>query len=397
MGKQSWMRGGRFLLLGIGLMPYVAAWATEPLEAGPPVPVQAGAMPVAVPDWLVPVEAVRMDRGHLQIMVRPGTRLTVKPPFALDHPGRLVIDMPGIRLGNNGFPFQPSTIGDVPVRAVRFGQLDLTTVRVVIETDEPDRLQASVVDNRLVVSEVHRPKSFLNSMARYLFGERPPTQQAQKPDSSSVVSWTTSRTVPTPPPKPVAALPPAAYPDLSNLRKLEAQAGYMPNGLPLDRGRVMDIARSQLGLSKDANPDYVNQTFSLGKDNEWCADFVSTVLNWAGGSPWGHLSRVQDIYGWGVSNNRLTRLPEPADVVVFSYGGSSFDHVALVESVNPDGTFTTIGGNEGHAAAAYKTSGSVERSLYKLDDRRILGFVDPIVPRSLSGNAPPPPLPSPPF
>jgi surface antigen len=130
----------------------------------------------------------------------------------------------------------------------------------------------------------------------------------------------------------------------------------------------------------------VNRTFSQGRDTDWCADFVSTILEWAGGSPWGHLSRVQDIYEWGLANHRLDREPQPADVVVFSYGGSGFDHVALVESVNPDNTLTTIGGNEGYAISSYKTSGSVTRSVYKLDDKRILGFVDPVVPKGLSAN-----------
>jgi surface antigen len=206
---------------------------------------------------------------------------------------------------------------------------------------------------------------------------------------------------PMPVPKPIAPLPPTAYPDLANIRKLEAESGFIPNGGTIERGRVLELARSQLGLSKDTNPTYVNQTFSQGQDNDWCADFVSTILEWAGGSPWGHLSRVQDIYTWALSNHRLMREPEPADVVVFSYGGNGFDHVALVESVNPDGTVTTIGGNEGHAASAYKTSGSVLRSVYHLEDRRILGFVDPVVgtmgPGRISGNAPLPPLPSPPF
>jgi hypothetical protein len=396
MGQQLLMRSGLFLLLNTLLFQQAASWATQPMASGPPVPMQAVTPmpPVTVPDWLVPVQTARMDRGNLQILVKPGAHLAIKPPFTLDHPGRLVVDLPGVRLGSTGgLPFPPDAIGDVPIKAVRFGQLDLTTVRVVVETDYPDRLQVAVEDNRLMVSEL-RSKGFLGNVAHYLFGERPAAPQAPRPSSPMQATRPISLPVPT---RPATPLPPAVYPDLANLRKLEAQAGYTPGALPLERNRVLAIARSQLGLSKDSNPDYVNQTFSQGRDSEWCADFVSTILDWAGGSPWGHMSRVQDIYSWALANNRLTRMPEPADVVVFSYGGGTFDHVALVESVSADGTLTTIGGNEGHAAAAYKTSGSVERSVYKLDDRRILGFVDPVIPRSLSGNTPSAPLPSPPF
>lgn len=147
------------------------------------------------------------------------------------------------------------------------------------------------------------------------------------------------------------------------------------------RSRIVAIARTQLGLNKEVARDYVNRTFSQGQDQEWCADFASTIMDWAGGSPWGHLSRVQDIYEWGVAGGRITTRPEPGNLVVFSYGsGVGYDHVAFVESVNSDNTITTIGGNEGYAIASGGTGGMVARSNYKLGDQRILGFVDPLSP-----------------
>lgn len=404
MGKQRLIF--RWAPLGLGLMlaGQVSVHATQPVEFGPeerpPVPMQAiPAIPaVTEPDWRAPVETAMMDRGRLLVTVKRGAHLEIKSPFVLDHPGRLVIDVPGIKLGNVGLPFSPDAIGNVPIKAIRFGQVDMNTVRIVVETDQPNHLQISVEDNRLMVSEL-RYKGFLGNVAHYIFGDRQLSQQG--PANSPRPPQVASGVGPISTPRPAAPLPPAIYPELANLRKLEAESGFVPNGMPVERGRVLELARSQLGLSKDVNPTYVNQTFSLGKDNDWCADFVSTILEWSGGSPWGHLSRVQDIYTWALSNHRLTREPEPADVVVFSYGGNSFDHVALVESVSPDGTLTTIGGNEGHAAAAYKTSGSVLRSVYHLDDRRILGFVDPVAGSMTSGrilgNTPLPPLPSPPF
>lgn len=174
------------------------------------------------------------------------------------------------------------------------------------------------------------------------------------------------------------------FPQFENLQKLQRLQNFrnLPSSssslISSQRLRIIEIARSQVGLSKDTNREYVMQTFSQGRDNAWCADFASTILDWAGGSPWGHLSRVEDIYNWGTSNGRVSSQPEVGTLVILRYGGSSFDHIAFVESVNPDSTITTIGGNEGYAAAQYKTSGTVNRSVYSLDDKRILGFVDPI-------------------
>jgi hypothetical protein len=345
------------------------AWATQ----GPPVPGQAM---VEIEEPLILIEAAMLVHGQLQILARPGSQLVIREPFILRNPARLVIDVSGAKLGNVGLPFPPASIGGVVVNTVRFGQMDAETVRIVVETDDPERLQVAVQENRLMVS-ASRGAGILANVSRYLFGRGP-----SQPESYGKPSIPPP--LPTPSPAIVSSIPPSVSPGLTNLRKLQAQSGYRLD-VP-QRTNIINIARSQLGLSKDTDREYVNRTFSQGRDTDWCADFVSTILEWAGGSPWGHLSRVQDIYEWGLANHRLDREPQPADVVVFSYGGSGFDHVALVESVNPDNTLTTIGGNEGYAISSYKTSGSVTRSVYKLDDKRILGFVDPVVPKGLSAN-----------
>lgn len=152
-------------------------------------------------------------------------------------------------------------------------------------------------------------------------------------------------------------------------------------GAPISptRRRIVDAARSQLGITKAEQRDYVNQVYSLGKDEPWCADFVSTVLSWSGQCPWGHTALVKDIYTWGASNQRLRPYPIPGDVVVFRFSPGSFDHTAIVESVNPDGTFTTIGGNEGSRRGVAPPGGMVQRNRYSLQDKQILGFVDPVI------------------
>lgn len=131
--------------------------------------------------------------------------------------------------------------------------------------------------------------------------------------------------------------------------------------LPVSGGRaaIVDWARAQLGVSERGNPQQV-RSYSRGRWQAWCADFVSTALNRTVGSPWGHRSSVRDIYNWARRNARLTQTPRPGDAVIFN------GHIALVESVNADGTITTIGGNERDA---------VRRARYRLNSSRIKGFV----------------------
>ena len=79
----------------------------------------------------------------------------------------------------------------------------------------------------------------------------------------------------------------------------------------------------------------------------WCAYFAS----WAaaqGGAPLGDagqgLGSVSAIADWARRSGRLVSTPQPGDLILF---GSQ--HVGIVESVNADGSLTTIEGNEGDA------------------------------------------------
>lgn len=82
----------------------------------------------------------------------------------------------------------------------------------------------------------------------------------------------------------------------------------------------------------------------------WCADFASWVAAQAGaplGPAGGGFRSVAALTQWAAATGRL--LPakaaaQPGDLVLF---GDS--HVALVESVDPDGTLHTIEGNDGNA------------------------------------------------
>lgn len=322
------------------------------------------------------IQAAVIEGDQLKIQMQRGSVAIVKSPFILQNPGRLVIDMTDAELGNANALFPAGQMNRVPIKAIRLGQFTEGTVRIVIETPEPENLKLAILGNTLAVSGESRSRGMVANLFGHLFGRSEPVSRRNQPNRPQRRTSEAPQMAQSQNGRPMAMSPgtyPAnRYPELANLEKL-SQTSADPSEF-LQRRKIVQIAESQLGLSKDTQREYVVQAISRGKDESWCADFVSTVLDWAGGSPWGHLSRVQDIYVWGETNGRLSRQPLPAHVVVFG----NFNHIALVESVSPDGTFTTIGGNEGYAAAAYKTSGSVSRSVYKVDDKRILGFVDPV-------------------
>jgi surface antigen len=345
--------------------PYAQASAPFPEPTRPPVP---GQQPPLVEKPLSRIENVLAENGRLRVVAVSGARLRIRNPFILANPSRLVIDITDANVDGTLVFTSTAELNGVPVNSLRVGQFSGDTVRVVVETPQPERFRVSVENNMLSLAG-ERPTSLLSNMVKQVFKrEEPPAIQLRPPQREPSVALPQAVSVPPP------------MPALENLRRLR-EAQEISTSDPVRRRRIVETARAQLGLSKNTARDYINQTFSQGQDQEWCADFASTILDWAGGSPWGHLSRVQDIYEWGVAGGRITTRPEPGNLVVFSYGGGlSYDHVAIVESVNPDNTITTIGGNEGHAANAGGTSGVVARSVYKLGDQRILGFVDPLSP-----------------
>ena len=75
----------------------------------------------------------------------------------------------------------------------------------------------------------------------------------------------------------------------------------------------------------------------------WCAYFVSWAAAQAGApiGPNGQgLGSVAGITDWARSTGRLTSDPQPGDLILFGT-----EHVGIVESVNADGTLTTVEGN----------------------------------------------------
>jgi hypothetical protein len=366
--------------------------------------------PIATPN-IIPsniIDTVVMQPQRLQVLAKQGGQLVVKSRFVLTNPNRLVIDIADSKLD---IPTLPPAIPFLD-GMLRLAQFDADTVRVVVQVSQPASLQvgfdnkslsvAAGMPSAMPIASTPRPPVQMSIPAPV--ASRPPAASSHPGKNLLGRLWShitgaeqdddNLTATPLPPvsatKQPIASVS-GKYPPLTNLEKLQQE---MNGGMPdlAQRERILEIARSQLGVNKDANPEYVDNAFSRGQNENWCADFVSTILAWAGGSPWGYQSRVQNIYEWGVSQGRLTNQPAPADMVIFRYSSNGFDHIAFVESINPDNTITTIGGNEGYARAGAegtKTSGSVARSIYSLNDKRILVFLDPLSkPLSASGSLP---------
>jgi cell wall-associated NlpC family hydrolase len=81
----------------------------------------------------------------------------------------------------------------------------------------------------------------------------------------------------------------------------------------------------------------------------WCAYFASWAAAQAG-APIGDrgqgLGSVAEITDWARSTGRLVSQPQPGDLILFGTR-----HVGIVESVNPDGSLTTVEGNASNAVS----------------------------------------------
>lgn len=338
----------------ISSFPWIGTgWTMPPVpgQLAPPSVSSVSAGMAALP-ILHPVTSAQVIDGELRIIAPPGAQLLIKNRFLLPNPTRLVLDIDHAELPDKVIQLPGGRLGPLPYDNIRLGQFDATTVRVVVESPVADKLNVSLgrgTNNLLRIYPQH-PQGIASRFFHRILGNRPE-------------------------PRPQIAYTAPTRPTASDVRPTIGSPLIYP-ATPLNRLKIVDIARSQLGVSKAVDRAYVNNTYSLGKDQAWCADFVSTILNWAGGSPWGHTALVRDIYDWGLANQRLKPFPQPGDIAVFRFSVSGFDHTAIVETINPDRSFTTIGGNEG-GTSGIAPGGMVQRTRYQIEDSRILGYVDP--------------------
>lgn len=140
-----------------------------------------------------------------------------------------------------------------------------------------------------------------------------------------------------------------------------------------DRQRLLDIARSQLGVKEGAN-NYnkfskfgVEHGWAKSDSQAWCNDFVSYVATVAGLAdriPIGsYTPDTADNFGKNFHLASSGYQPQPGDVVYFKgnspAGKYGVGHIGWVESVNPDGSINTIEGNT--------SNGKVERKYNRKD------------------------------
>ncbi|MER5641783.1 tachylectin-related carbohydrate-binding protein [Kitasatospora sp. NPDC002227] len=107
---------------------------------------------------------------------------------------------------------------------------------------------------------------------------------------------------------------------------------------------IADYAYSQVGHGA-CGPGYLNSC-----NEPWCADFAMWAWQQAGVNLSGLDAGAGSFYRYGQSKGTLSSTPHVGDAVVFgwNYDGTNWDarHVAIVTSVNADGTITSVGGNE---------------------------------------------------
>ncbi|MEU2505744.1 CHAP domain-containing protein, partial [Streptomyces sp. NPDC007863] len=133
---------------------------------------------------------------------------------------------------------------------------------------------------------------------------------------------------------------------------------------------IIGIAEQNLGngpcdTNSEGGSGYYNSCVE-----PWCADFAKWV--WAQSGV--NVSGLTPAAGsFGQYNGGLTQTPHVGDAVVFNYNGAGYaDHVALVKSINADGTITIIGGNQNNSV----TYGTIKNGYY--NTQKVDGYVSPI-------------------
>lgn len=105
--------------------------------------------------------------------------------------------------------------------------------------------------------------------------------------------------------------------------------------------------------------EYRTATVGSYRGAPWCAYFVSWAARQAGfpiGDGGNGEGAVEGIERWAAQTGRLLpagATPQPGDIILF--GGR---HVGIVESVNPDGSLTTVEGNHASAVSRVQRSPS---------------------------------------
>ena len=137
---------------------------------------------------------------------------------------------------------------------------------------------------------------------------------------------------------------------------------------------IVEIARKYLGMN-ESDGSYLQ--FTEGREEAWCADFVTYVVKEAMGedTPEGFGSpSVATLRAWGENNGKYQDISnwqniKPGDVMIQERNGAS--HTGIITSVDPDGTIHTIEGNTSDMVAERTYDPNDPNSRYNV----ISGFI----------------------
>jgi N-acetylmuramoyl-L-alanine amidase len=113
------------------------------------------------------IESWRFNRGQNQLEFTTDTDVQPRAQL-IANPTRLVIDLPGVRLGRSSFTEPLNNAG--AFRAVRFGQFDADTTRVVVElapgyTINPDRILFRGLTGKRWIVQLPQPEALPGNLA----------------------------------------------------------------------------------------------------------------------------------------------------------------------------------------------------------------------------------------
>lgn len=132
------------------------------------------------------------------------------------------------------------------------------------------------------------------------------------------------------------------------------------------------LEEEKKGISEADDQAYISKTYSKGKVEAWCADFVSTAFAKTGGSPFGHMPAVRDIKAWGQKNGKYMArgqgTPKRGQIVIFQKPDGTPSHTGLVVGVE-NGKLVTVEGN---------ASDRVKKNTYALGSGYIAGYVNAV-------------------
>lgn len=151
------------------------------------------------------------------------------------------------------------------------------------------------------------------------------------------------------------------------------------------RQRVVSLAQKELKLWEDGTlkPGDGYHKYSQGRDENWCADFVSWLYNTAGyplaETKDGNVPAVDTIKSIGEKGDIFTYhdssnyKPQPGDLVIQK--GPDISHVMIVASVEGN-KMTVIGGNQS-GTNGFTTSKVTQYTITGFNVDSIIGYVSP--------------------